>query len=257
MPPAATIKSSSHMQAKTISHGPPDPVPLPPAYGTPSARIHSSSCMHAKTISHGPPDPVPLPHACSTQSSSASTFIKGKYECPLQQASNHQAICRPRPFPMGHQTQFRCRLHMAPLSSFDSSSCMHAKTFSHGPPDPVPLPHACSTQASSFIKGKYECPLPKASNHQAVCRPRLFPMGHQTQFRCRLHTAPIIKIHQLPPSNIITYIINILQSSALISTAEEKLIRPRRDINMGRFCGSRTRSRGNRIPIFRFQNPPT
>ena len=34
MPPAASIKSSSRMQAKTISHGPPDPVPLPPAYGT-------------------------------------------------------------------------------------------------------------------------------------------------------------------------------------------------------------------------------
>ena len=34
MPPAATIKSSSRMQAKTISHGQPDPVPLPPAYGT-------------------------------------------------------------------------------------------------------------------------------------------------------------------------------------------------------------------------------
>ena len=34
MPPAESIKSSSRMQAKTISHGPPDPVPLPPVYGT-------------------------------------------------------------------------------------------------------------------------------------------------------------------------------------------------------------------------------
>merc|ERR1712074_517658 len=57
---------------------------------------------------------------------------------------------------------------MASSSSFYSSSCMHAETLSHGPPDPVPPPHACSTQssyASTFIKGKYEAPCRK---HQII-----------------------------------------------------------------------------------------
>ena len=49
MPPAASNKSSSRMQAKTISHGPPDPVPLPPAYGT---HHQDSSAAPSNIITH-------------------------------------------------------------------------------------------------------------------------------------------------------------------------------------------------------------
>ena len=214
------------------------PVPLPPAYGTPINIPHHQHSSIASLDAKGPDGWQSMHQHSSKVSMNAQTSTHQLHACqylprvlspvfcrmhaainiPQHQHSTHRAVCRP----------------ISP-EGIIPSRLPPAYSHHHAP---------SSTSTHQLHACQY---LPRVLS-PVVCR-----MHAATNIMCPL----IINTHRLP---LHQHHHTHHQHSTVIGphhAAEAKLIRPRRGISMGRFFGYRTRSRGKRIPIFRFQNPPT